>query len=515
MASAAWALPIAPRGAAALPEAPHAGSLVAQLTGDVRSTIAGFTGQPFTLFVATLIANACRLEVEGLQLRPGGRVDFGLWPTSRTRAVFAQQPVQALRFRSVRERDDVIGIRGGRQDNEWDAPRQSNGSPFRFEQAEIDAFGLVGWPADPLVTCLSHRPADPADALAGIALENAYIIVRQPLRSAVTAAVDVALTAGPTGLSFLFLDGRDAIPTLPDPYATNLALDRSLATLDTFPHHLRIALDWLWSQPPVVTVGSREPLRMVGPHLPLAEAPESQAIDRAWLGLIESREPRTLLLDLSTREHLFGVAIEDKPPARATPADPVPVVAHFERNRLTVPLHSVRLFMQPQVHWEPVWAEPNPDPINPVLLLGRFDSRTTPGLDLVAAEDPRAPVAVLPTVVTQGILNAARSSQKAAALFSLPFGMRGVAQLTQSSHGFVKPGAVSSLHHPDFGRLRAAQQLRLEARAVAPRLDDPSRAMPGAAVQTENLAASPSAEPAAADAPQQRAGHPNAAASVQ
>lgn len=493
--SAAWALPIAQRPTGALPEAPHAGSLVAQLTGDIRGTIAGFTGQPFTLFVAMLIANACRLEVEGLQLRPGGRADFALWPTSRTRVVFAQQTVAALRFRSVRDRDDAIGIRGGRQDNDWDAPRQSSGAPFRFERADIDAFGLVGWPSDPLVTCLSHRSLDPAEALAGIALENAYVVVRQPQRGAVTAAVDVAVTAGPTGLAFLFLDGRDAIPTLPDPYATNLALDRSLATLDTFPHHLRIALDWLWSRPPVVTVGSREPLRMVGPHLPIDELPESDAIDNAWRRSIESRGPRTLLLDLSTREHLFGVAIEDKPAAQATPADPLPVVAHFERNRLTVPLHSVRLFMQPQVHWEPVWAQPNPDPLNPILNSGRFDSKTTPGLDLVAAEDPRAPVAVLPTVVTQGILAAARSGHKAAALFSLPFGMRGVALLNQSSHGLVTPGAVSSLHDPDFGRLRAAQQLRLEARRVPPHLDDPSRSMPGAAVQTENLRLSPLHEP--------------------
>jgi hypothetical protein len=59
---------------------------------------------------------------------------------------FGQQPLLALRFRSDRAGDDLIGIRGGRQDNEWDAPRQSNGSPFRFENGGIDTFGMVGWP---------------------------------------------------------------------------------------------------------------------------------------------------------------------------------------------------------------------------------------------------------------------------------------------------------------------------------------------------------------------------------
>ena len=355
---------------------------------------------------------------------PADVPDFALWSSARTRVAFGHQPVQAWRFRSDRNADDMVGIRGGRQDNEWDAPRQSSGSPFRFEEADIDTFGLVGWPVDPVVTSLSHRPPDQADTLSGIALENAYVIVRQPLRCALAAAVDVTLTAGRTGLAFLFVDGRDVIPTLPDPYATNLGLDRSLATLDTFIHHLRLAIDWLWSQAPAVTVSSREPLRMIGPHLPLADPPEPEVINQAWLESVESRGPRTLLLDLSTREHLFGVAIEARPNAPATPADPTPVVPHLERNRLTVPLHSVRLFMQPQVHWEPVWAEPNPDPDNPILRRGRYDSATTPGLDLVAAEAPLTPVAVLPAIVTRGILDATRINQTVAALFSLPFGMR-------------------------------------------------------------------------------------------
>lgn len=490
----AWALPIAQRGAVVLPEAPHGGSLIARLTGEMRSTLSGVTGQPFTWFVSTFTANACRLEIEGLQIRPGGRADFALWPGSRTRLAFDRQPVQTLRFRSERDGDDAIGIRGGRQDNTWDAPRQSNGLAFRFDQAEIDTFGLVGWPSDPLVTCLSHLTADVAEALSGIALENAYLIVRPPLRCAVTAAVDAALTDGPTGLAFLFLDGRDAIPTLPDPYATNLVLDRVLAGLDTFPHRLRVALDWLWSQPPSVLVTIRDPVRVVSPNQPLADQQEPGSIDEAWRGWVQSRGPRTLLLDLSTREHLFGVAIEQVAGVQATAADPLPVISHFERNQLTVPLNSVRLFMQPQVHWEPVWAEPNPDPDNPILRRGRYDSATAPGLDLVAADGPRLPVAVIPDAVTQGILDATRLGQRAAALFSLPLGMRAVAQFSPSRRPPFGRPIATTLHQPDFGRLHAAQQLRLEVGAVPPLVDDPSRSMPGAAAQTENLATTPSAE---------------------
>ena len=473
LVSAAWALPIAQRPTAllpVLPEAPHGGSLIVQMTGDLRTSITGISGQPFVAFVSSLIANACRLEMEALQLRPGGRADFALWRSSRTRVAFGQEPVQALRFRSERGADDLVGIRGGRHDNEWDAPHQSNGSPFPFAKAEADTFGLVGWPSDPLVTCLSHRIANPADTLSGIALENAYLIVRQPLRCAFTAAIDAALTEGGTGLAFLFVDGREAIPTLPDPYASNLALDRALATLDTFPHHLRIALEWLWSQPPVVAVTSRDVLRILAPNVAVPDPPPPEAINSAWLSTVESSGPRTLLLDLSTHEHLFGVAIEARPGPRPTPADPLPAVPHFAGNQLRMPLNSVRLFMQPQVHWEPLWAEPNPDPSNPILKRGRFDSATAPGLDLVAADGPNAPVAVLPAAVTRGILDAIRSGQKAAALFSLPFGMRGVARLTPGRLLPGAPGVVTSLHEPDFGRLHSAQQLRLEARALPQRL---------------------------------------------
>ena len=65
--------------------------------------------------------------------------------------------------------------------------------------------------------------------------------------------------------------------------------------------------------------------------------------------ILDAERDRLYLLDVSTREHLFGVSLD-------VPDDRSQTIAE---NRFAMPLHRVRLFMQPQVHWEPVWTMPN------------------------------------------------------------------------------------------------------------------------------------------------------------
>lgn len=478
-----WALPISPIDPGSILAAPHGGSLVARLTGDVKSAFAGITGQSFTWFVSTLTANARRLELNGLQVMPGGRGEVELWSRSRSLFTFGQQALGRLLFRSERDGIDAVGIAGGRQRNLWDHPQQSDATPFPFE-GTIDLFGLVAFVEG--IVLVSAVSGDEATGTAGLALENLYVIVRPPKRCALVAAFDPDTGSGPAGISFLLLDARFAIPTLPDPYAANTQLrDHG----DTFQEALRIELEWIWSRPPSVRVHLDGPLRFAIPHAPVPEGDDEHQIANLFRGFLDAPLERTLLLDLSSREHLFGVALEaidDNTPPEHRPA--------IDGNRLALPLNRVRLFMQPQVHWEPVWPVEEPKANPPLLVEGPLESLLNGGLTLVGARG-NDQVATLPAAISQEILAAIRNQRRAAALFSLPFGLRAMARLSPDEDDRFAAGVDTRINEPDFGHLRSAQQMRLIARNPSPNEEDPSRQMPGQIHQLQNLNRSPVTNP--------------------
>ena len=141
------------------------------------------------------------------------------------------------------------------------------------------------------------------------------------------------------------------------------------------------------------------------------------------------------LLDLSTREHLFGVALERSEGQTPTIVD----------NRLTMALRQMRLLMQPQVQWEPVADA-----------LGVLRSTLNGGPTLVGAQSVTL-VPVSPDAITAGILETIKATRRAAALFSLPFGLRAMVRLSPPEGAPGQPprhGVETTLHEPSFDSLQ-------------------------------------------------------------
>jgi hypothetical protein len=477
-ASAQWALPMSGLGVGSITEAPHGGSLVVRLNGEVRGAVAGQAGPRFTWFASTLTANALRLDFDGLQVAPGGRDAIDLWTKTSSTFVFAQQPVARAIFRSEAGGEDAVAILGGMQRNRWDLPRQADGVPFGFE-GRIDVFGLLAYETGFVLTCLAT--SDPEPDTAGLALENLYFVVRQPRRCALAAALTPDLDTAPSGISILFFDTDFALPTLPDPYAGNAGVpERGQVAEDS----VRVVMRWADGNAPALAVHLTRDVRFPRSQVDQIDDPDEELLYGRFRGYLDAERERLYLLDLSSREHLFGVALE-------APGDLRPEITD---NRLSMPLHRVRLLLQPQVHWEPVWIEPNP--LVPQLKAGIATSWQAGGPTLVGARDVKL-VPTLPALLSEEIVGAIRGEHRAAALFSLPFGLRAMARLSPDEPvegGGTPPGIDTRIHEPGFGAVRSARQIRLTARNTQPALgDDPSRYMPGMLRQLKNLNANASA----------------------
>src|SRR5262249_13404291 len=185
------------------------------------------------------------------------------------------------------------------------------------------------------------------------------------------------------------------------------------------------------------------------------------------------------LLDLSSREHQFGVALESASDNKAELLD----------NRLAFPMRRVRLLMQPQVQWEPIQILPNPKV--PMLHREIIHSTINGGPTLVGANSVTL-VPTLPKSVSEELLAAIGRDQRAAALFSLPFGLRAMARLSPPVLSPLAPvvtaGAITELHEPAFGDVSGARQIRMRARNLAPAPSvDPSRYIPGMMRQLKNF----------------------------
>ena len=476
-----WALPMSTLELGEITSAPHGGSLIARVQGALMSTVAGMSGPPFGWMVSTLTVNARCVELDGLQVLPGGRTEIAFWTGARSSFVFHQQPLRQLRFRSERGGIDALAVRGGEQRNLWDLPRGASATPFAFT-GTIDTFGLIAGSDGMVVSCAAEA-TPPADAH-GLALENLYLVVRAPRRCALAAALEAGAVQGPTGLGFLWFDARYGIPTLPDPYAANVGVrDPS----DTFRELLRTALNWTWAQAPVVRAHLDGPLRL-STFTAVADANDEEVTGEFRARLHISRE-KMFLLDLSSREHLFGVAL-DTP--GLNDGSPDSVFPSINENRMALPANCVRLFLQPQVHWEPLWVEFNPRV--PQLQQGFVHSNLDPGLTLLGSSAVDGRVPTVPDAVTGHLLDAVRNQENVAALFALPFGIRAVAHLgpTNRLEALAPPRVDTTLHEPDFGELHSARQIRVAANSPQPGQPPPSDlTMPGFARQLQNLDRAP------------------------
>lgn len=455
---AGYLLPLVDFGPRPPGEAWHGGVLRVDLGEGVTVTMAGQRGGPTHFRTSTLLAHAHELSLDGLAPRSFARYEARLWQTATTRLTFADAPLQRLFWKSERDGVEAIALFGGRLTNRWDRPRSADGRPFEFEGplelwailADATGFRLLAVAS----SAVERQPA-------ALALANAFLRVLPPRQLALSTHA-VSAPGGRAGTAVLFFDAIWALPTLPDPYAWNL---RHTDFGNLVERALRIDLDWTRAQSPALAVTLAQPLALPAGPPDAPRDPDEEAVRGRFRGYLDAQRDVFRLLDLSSHVDLLGVALE-----------PAAEVATIRDNQLNVPLSRVRLLLQPQVLWEVVKTTSQPNS-------GLLKSEHNGGPALAGVHSVKL-VPVRPEVVC-GEIPAARGNQRAAALFSLPFGLRGLVRLHPH---FDEPQAqtrrvATSVHEPRFGAYQAARQLRL----VTDGAPEPSRRMPGQLVQLANL----------------------------
>ena len=452
--AAAYALPLTTLEPGALGGARDGGSMVCLLSGQLTGSLTGQTGDKFRSLAAQFTASASSLEFDCRQITAAGRYDIALWPTAQSQCVFAQTPISRLMFRSERDGFESAAIFGGQVRNRWDLPCRADNKPFPFE-GTIAIFGLLSDSTGLRVLCAAST--EPPNEPASLVLENVLFRVRAPRRVSLN-------TFNKSGAATLLLDAAWAAPTLPDPFAWNLTHTDFGGLVEDA---VRVRLDWQDRAAPVVTSTLEKPVTFPPFEMPASADPDERILRTRFNGHLQARDGSFCLFDLSSNDDYRGLALE-------SPAEPAPALRD---NRLNVPLRQVRLLLQPQVQWEPVLDVPT----------GQIRSSTMNGGPALVGVNSVKLVPTLPAMITRELPAATQLKQPAAALFSLPFGLRAMVQLSPPQEflgAAVAPRSVTtSLHRPAFDDHRAAQQIRISANDSP----EPSRVMPGALRQLANL----------------------------
>ena len=470
--SAAWILPLNKLPLSTFGEAVHGGSLRLRLRDGLQTRMVGAAGT-FTWFDMILTANGPGLSLEAQQAVSSARSELDLWTPAHTSAVFAQQSIGRLLFISLRDGRDVALVSGGQIRNQWDLPLTAAAKPFAYE-GKIDLFAVIAERTGLLrMACVAIQ--QPEIRSHGVALENLYLLVRAPRQLAFTGDFD-GLSRISNGLAVFFFDVLQAQPTLPDPYLANWSPAEGAFVAEAA---LSLTLRWTNLQTPAVAANLERSVSFPEPRdIP---GDEPQELRHRFDDHLQSHFELLNLLDVSSNDHYFGVALERLSDHRV----------QLRENRLTVELAGVRLLMQPQVQWEPVEVVPNADagvPNPDTLFFKTNGARTLAGANSVRL------VPVLPGMVSLHFVAAAGQRLPCGVLFSLPFGLRAFARFDPvfepGAIPFLRPPIATTLHEPGFGDLTSARQLRLTATGAFnndPKRDPASRSMTGSMVQLSNL----------------------------
>lgn len=477
--AALWSLPLASTDPAQAGEAAHGGSVSLLLRDGPTSRLSGCSGA-CVWRNTVLSANARGLELKGRRASTSIAADVALWAPARSALRFGADQLAGLRHASRRGGADIATLQGGSVANRWDLPRAASGQPCVFEGV-ADALSLIAEASGLRRIACAASPAElDRQSVLGFALENLYLHLHPARRMAFVGSGSRA-TQAEEGAARLLFDVRLAQPTLPDPYGASWSvrhLDVQLAE-SAFSAVLR------WQANTLPALQARLEPQAVLSFPADGPAEELERLRAPFDSHLGARATRLALLDLSSRDHHFGVALE----ALVEPAPRIDAA-----NRLAVLLRQVRLLMQPQVHWEPVDVVPNAAAQTPHA--EQVLSRSPGGISLVGARTDTV-VAVLPGQVGEEVIKAAQGTAPSAALFALPFGLRAFVRMERLRRRNLGSGMRTLLHRPNFGAAgadgpRAATQLRLVAigQPVQPRfgaIPFVSRVMPGQMLQTDNL----------------------------
>lgn len=446
--SAGWLLPFA-EGDPILGEAADGGLIELALAGGASSAewsdAAASLGWPqCRLRLASERASCVTQAAEG-----AGAIELALWSgaTSRFRIGKGRKNMR-LAWNSAGEVS--LALQSGTLSSEWDLPRTADDRALPFSERNAAAIAVVRTADGDFMTTLDASVAPDAVAqlpIRGLALPNLFLPVQGPRRLAAGGRGERLSTLA-EGRAWLKLDARMAEPMLPDPYAASWAQQRNDARVESA---VDLLLRWGVAARPAVEIALAAAPPWPGPLLVPFGGTRADGRFRSKLAthqeLFHDRDLVLRLLDLSSHAQQFGIEVDPLGLAQGRVAQSL---------RLSLPASGARLFLLPQVHWESVRNLAPP---------GVIDNASQGMPALAGAIDPEY-VELLPEPVALRVVASAQGGKPAAALFSLPFGLRAFADFGPDDdlESTVPPTAVA-LHRPGFEhRLVSATQLRLEAR---------------------------------------------------
>ena len=497
----AWTLPVTEADAESLSEAFGAGGLALFVGSGLTATWRALAGAPVRLKRALIEVSPGLLAVAALGVESRrSRHDFQLWreagANSRCSSLEAtfEKPHTVKFLRSQHGVDAVLVSATVAAHFSQPLHADSSRPAFRAADARLRIF------EEPLGARLQVSALVPPSfgavlrpvRLSPLALSNVLLRTTpaQTLSLAGRLEPESLVTAGTAVLGYGLYG---LLPILPDPYAANIDV-LPLDTRGAAPAALFASLTWIGSSAaPELTVsavplpgqglmhgrGLRNmlPQALAGSPARPDEQPDTGRLRElfdATLGLA-AREG-LILLDVSTNADQLGVGMAFR--GRRLQGPPEIAIRGLD---LAAPGLNVRVFMLPQVQWEPVVTPPNPAAPFPEKLFSVSDG----GSALIGTNSVNL-VPVAPIPIAEELLHAIRDPERnAAVLFTLPFGIKAVVRIIAERLGqfdFVETVRLLS-NRPEFGPLLSARQFRLEPGGV---IASEGMPLPGAAIQTRN-----------------------------
>jgi len=539
-----WALAMTIAAPSALGEAAGAGGLLAELAAGIEVSWRGAAGQPIPLTRTVVLAEPGRVAVAAERgSAPGTTQLLRLWNESGEPADSSQVQLtfpkgELVRLFSEAGLVDAVVVESDLNAT-VDRPLSVDGRrvPLRSEQALVALWQLAGGFGALILANVTPKPSMSGRGLVrSIALTNGLIHVSGP---------SLLLIAGTwpdpeqiaKGVSFILFGVRRIIPSLRDPYATNLpppiTIGRRVEGAGTLTALLIAGTSWPEPSSPTMAlmlapapfqnafgsaavgaVGSTsQPMPAPAPNQPasppategqplmalamaVSVAAEMQAQDaKAEVGLRQEFESvagnareHLVLVDVSSNVDQFGVGfgIARGDDEHSIVGLPTVLPIAIDGLDLSTLARNLRVVLLPQFQWEPVVNIPNPllDPYPSVVASPDDGGPTVLGTNSVTL------VPFAPKRLADVMLDEYRGGPEGHALgakFTLPFGMKAAAHF-QPFDGQVQKWATVKYNRPVTDDQRYVGGLQIAAYALpdtAPGTESPS--FPGATWQTRNL----------------------------
>jgi hypothetical protein len=513
----AWAFRVAvPQGTDPLTlGGPAASSAIAIFVRDgLRATVATAADEaPIDLTNAALVAQPGQLAVVASTAPLRYRRVLGLWNDRGGRSrieLRASEPIQ-LQFDATLASggSEALSLSALECRADLDRPLTAGGQrvPFTSREAILDVLHIaserrIAIEAASAVDEEPHHEHPPAGR--SFALSNALVRTSDAgtLQAGGVLNDEDEVVRGVVtlqfGLGFL-------VPTLPDPYAANIArnaprfpFDRSFVASAP---RLAARIRWNASANPELSFDLRTSgdAAFQSGLLPLSdrEFHDPAGERRNHVALVENRFPRATgqqresfrLLDVSSRADLFGVGYATQVPDLIGEPGVPNRLLQLRGLDLLAPTQNVSAFTLPAFQWEPVYNIPAAGQLPfPSRLISPTDGGPTRFAMPSATLVPVAPLPVIDTLLSEYGEDARRPL---AVRFTLPFGMVAVAVLRPASRPLLPVFASPRFERvrPRFvaSKLTGGLQVSLHAAVdLTLQAGGPSPGLPGAAAQANN-----------------------------